>query len=136
MNKSIVSIESMHADHQHWLSEYTRWRAENARWQAEHEAAIARLLELQNVVRQHADCLNEHTKSFELIENAIAAHERELSKQRVGTNQEPPDVMATRHQGETARFQRQQDAHERIKRHHEAVMAQLNALETSTVAAM
>jgi hypothetical protein len=136
MNKNIVSIETMHADHEHWLSEYARWRAENERWQAEHEAAITCLVELQNIVRRHEECLEEHTHSFAVIENAVAAHERELSRQRIGTNDEPPDVLATRHQEEAARFQRQQDAHERIKNHHQAVMAQLQALETSTIAAM
>jgi hypothetical protein len=86
--------------------------------------------------REHGECLEEHAKAFRKIEEAIASHEREITKQFSGSNERPHDVVANRHQEQEGVFSRQQDAHERIKKHHEGVMAQLNALEASAAAAV
>jgi chromosome segregation ATPase len=136
MNERIITTESMKADHQTWLAAHAQWREDIERWQAEHKSAVARLAEMQKTVQEHGECLEEHAKAFRKIEEAIASHEREITKQFSGSNERPHDVVANRHQEQEGVFSRQQDAHERIKKHHEGVMAQLNALEASAAAAV
>lgn len=136
MDNRIITTETMKADHQTWLAAHARWRQDIDRWQAEHKSAVARLAEMQKTVQKHAECLEEHAKAFRKFEEAIMMHNREISKQLSGSNEQPHDVVANRHQEQEGVFSRQQDAHERIKNHHERVMAQLNALEASAAAAV
>lgn len=136
MNKQIITNETMQADHCEWLAAHAQWRQDIERWQKEHESAVARLAEMQKVVREHGECLEEHSRSFLRLADAIASHEREIAGQNAGRSGKPQDVVANRHQEKEGVFSQQQDAHERIKKHHEAVMAQLRALEASTAAAM
>lgn len=136
MNAEVMTSTTMHADHRHWLAAHAQWQQEIARWQAEHETAVERLAKLQDVVRLHGECLEQHARAFRESEQAIAAHERELQEYQAGANKQPHDVMATRHQAEAEAFRRQQDAQQRIRTHHEAVMAQLFALELTASTAM
>jgi len=136
MAEKIATIETMLADHQTWLAAHARWRRDIDRWQAEHQEAVTRLTELQNMVRGHGECLEDHARAFRQAEEATSAHEREIAEFIAGTSDQPQDVAANRHQEQEGVFSRQQDAHERIKKHHEAVMAQLTALESAAGAAM
>jgi predicted nucleic acid-binding Zn-ribbon protein len=136
MNERIITTGSMQADHQTWRAARAQWLQDIDRWQAEHKSAVARLAEMQKTVHEHGESLEEHAKALRKIEEAIAAHEREITKQFSGSNEQPHDVFANRHQDQEGVFSRQQDAHNRIKQHHEGVMAQLNALEASAVAPM
>jgi hypothetical protein len=136
MNEQIVTIETMQADHRTWLAAHAQWRKDIERWQAEHRSAVSRLVELQNFVGEHGQALDAHAQAFQQAENAIAAHEREIVKQRKGANEKPQDIVANRHQQQEGAYDRQQDAHERIRKHHDAVMAQLQSLESAAAAAM
>lgn len=136
MAEKIATIESMRADHQTWLAAHARWRQDIDRWQAEHEAAVTRLAEMQEIVRGHGECLEEHARAVCQAEEATTAHEREIAAFIAGKSDRPQDLAANRHQEQEGVFGRQQDAHERIKKHHEAVMAQLQILETAAGAAM
>jgi hypothetical protein len=136
MNATTLSIATMQADHRNWLRAHTQWRHDNDRWQAEHESAVARLAEMQTIVREHGECLQEHARAFQQAEDAIAAHDRAIAEFQAGTSETPQDLLANRHQQQEGVFGQQKDAHERIRAHHEAMMAQLQALESSAAAAM
>jgi hypothetical protein len=136
MNKPIVTLDTMRSDHRNWLAAHAQWRLDIERWQAEHTSAVTRLAEMQKVVADHGESLAEHARAFRKIEEAIADHEREIANQQRGAGGQPYDVMANRHQEEEGVFSRQKDAHERIRKHHEAVMAQLEALECAAGSAM
>ncbi|MFO0911414.1 MAG: hypothetical protein U0795_00535 [Pirellulales bacterium] len=136
MTELIVTSESMQADHQTWLAAHAQWQQDIALWQAEHKSAVARLAEVRRAVQEHAKGLEEHAKAFRELERAVAAHEAEIAKQFSGSSEEPYDVVANRHQQQASAFGRQQEAHIRIKKHHEGVMAQLTALEASAAAPM
>jgi len=136
MTEKVATIDTMRADHQAWLAAHAQWRQDIERWQAEHEDAVSRLTELQKLVREHGECLEEHGRAFRQAEEATTAHEREITEFMAGAGDKPQDVAANRHQEQEGVFIRQQDAHERIKKHHAAVMAQLQALESAAGAAM
>jgi hypothetical protein len=136
MTKHIITNETMQADHRAWLEAHGQWREDIERWQAEHETAVVRLTKLLQIVREHGECLEEHARALDKIDEAIRAHDREIADQEAGTSKVPPDAVATQHQEQEGVFERQKDAHERIKKHHEGVMAQLQALEASAEAAM
>jgi hypothetical protein len=136
MNEQLVTIESMQADHRNWLAAHGQWRQDIERWRAEHAAAAERLAQMQQALREDDDCLEEHARAFRQAETAIAAHEREISEYLAGTSKTPEDVVANRHHEQEGAFNRQKDAHERIQRRHEAVMAQIQTLESTATAAM
>lgn len=136
MNKQIITTETMQAEHREWLKAHAQWRQDIERWQKENESAVAQLTKMQKVVRESGECLEEHSRSLLRFEDAVAAHEREIAGQNAGRIDKLQDVAANRHQEQEGVFSQQQDAHERIKKHHEAVMAQLQALEATAAAAM
>jgi hypothetical protein len=136
MKTQIATTETMQADHRAWLAAHAQWRREIERWQAEHKAAVAKLAALQTAIREHGEALEAHARSIREAEESFAGHEREIAAFRAGTSKVPQDVMANRHQEQAGVFSRQEVAHERIKHHHEAVMDQLRALESSAAAAM
>jgi len=136
MNTRIVTLETMQADHRTWLDCHAQWLQDIERWEAEHESAITRLAEMQKIVVEHGECLEEHARALRQSEEAIASHDREIAKQLKGTSEQPQDVVANQHQDQEGVFHRQQSAHERIKKHHEAVMAQLQALQDTAVSGM
>ena len=136
MSAETVTIETMKADHSAWLISHAQWRQDIERWQKEHAAAVARLAELQQVVRDHGVCLDEHAGKIQQGEAAAASHEHEIAEFLAGTNEHNQDVAANQHLEREAAHRQQEDAHERIKKHHEAVIAKIEALESATAAGM
>ncbi len=132
----IITTQSMQADHQAWLAAHSEWQKDIDRWQAEHASAMKRLAEIQKAIQEHGECLADHSNAFRKLEESIGAHEREIAKQLSGSNTQAQDVVANHHQEQKGKFNQQKDAHERIKLHHEGVMAQLSALEASAAAPM
>jgi hypothetical protein len=136
MSTTVETFETMQAEHKDWLASHAEWHRDIERWQAEHKAAADRLTAMQSRIREHGEALEEHARALRQIEAAISLHEREISKYQVGKGTQAPDVMANRHRENEGVFSRQQDAHERIKKHHEEVMARLRNLELSAETAM
>jgi hypothetical protein len=126
----------MRADHQTWLAAHAEWRHDIERWKGEHEAAAARLAEMQNVVRLHGEALEEHARRSGRPKTPSSPMSARSPSRRPGASKSPQDVVANRHRDQEGAFSRQQDAHARIQKHHEAVMAQLQAFENAAAAAM
>jgi hypothetical protein len=136
MSKQMVTNGTMQSDHKTWLKSHAQWQQDIERWQAEHKSAVDRLGKMQNVIREHGECLQEHARTFREAQDAIAAHEREIAEQSSGTGNQPQDVVANRHREQEGEFEKHKNAHERIRKHHESVMSQIRALESSAAAAM
>jgi hypothetical protein len=136
MNTAVETFETMQAEHKDWLASHAEWHRDIERWQAEHKAAADRLTAMQSMIREHGDALEEHARVLRQSEAAISLHEREIAKYQAGKEAAAQDVMANRHRDNEGVFSQQQDAHERIKKHHEEVMAQLRLLEIYAEAAM
>jgi hypothetical protein len=136
MSTAVVTFEKMQAEHRAWLASHAEWQRDIERWQAEHNSAVDRLTEMQRLIREHGEALEEHARALRQIEAAISVHEREIAKHQAGNGTPAQDVMANRHRENEGVFSRQQDAHERIKKHHEEVMAQLRLFEIYAEAPM
>jgi hypothetical protein len=136
MNMETVTTETMQADHRAWLAANAQWRRDIERWRAEHKAAVAKLAALQTAIREHGQALEAHARSLRESEESYEVHECTITAFRRGTSKVPQDVMVNRHQEQAALFSRHEVAHQRIKNHHEAVIDQLRALESSAAAAM
>lgn len=131
-----VTVETMQEDHRQWREAHCQWRRDIDRWQAEHEKAIARLAEMQKVVREHGEALADHSQSLRKAEEAVAKHESEIASYLAGASRSPQDVMANNHQAQEGSFAQHKRAHERIRKHHQVVLAQLENLEKAAAAAM
>src|SRR5690606_33859597 len=104
MNRQIITLESMQAEHRNWLAAHAQWRKDIKNWQAEHASIAARLASLQQFVREHGEALEAHARAFQEIENAVVVHEREITEQLRGTNETPADLLANRHQEKASAF--------------------------------
>lgn len=131
-----ATIGSMQADHALWKRRHAEWRRDIERWRVEHAAAVARLGDLQRIVRGHGEALADHARAAEQAEAAIRGHEQAIGRYLSAEEVEAPDLLGNRHQQEARAFEQQQEAHERIRRHHTAVMEQLQTLEATASAAM
>jgi hypothetical protein len=136
VSKNEISFATMQADHRDWNEARVQWRCKMQKWQQEHDAAVARLAELQKVIRAHGEALSEYSETLTEAEKTAAEHDRQMAKYESGKSQEPQDVLANRHQEQAGLFAREQEAHERIRKHHEEVMAQLRRLEAAATASM
>jgi hypothetical protein len=136
MSQATITLETMKADHHAWSDARAAWRRDIERWQAEHAAAVARLSEMEKIMRDRFEPVAEHARALEQSEAASADHDRHIAEYLAGKSKEPQDILANRHQEQAAVFAHQQDAHERIANHHGAVMAQLERLEAALGAAM
>jgi len=129
-----VTTAAMQADHAAWLACLARLREDVVRWQAEHRDLVRRLAEMQCSVADHGTALDAHAATFGHVEQAIADHERAIAARSPGAALPRGDQAAERHRDEAALLRRHQDAHGRIARHHEAVVARMAALEQSAAA--
>jgi hypothetical protein len=136
MSAEIVTFETMQAEHKTWLAAQADWRRDIERWEAEHKSAATRLTAMQSLICEHGKALEEHARELRRVDDAIAVHDRAIAEHRAGKGYQAQDIIANRHRDKERVFSRQQDAHGRIKKHHEEVMAQLRHLESSAEAAM
>lgn len=129
MSNTIFSFPTICQHHQDWQAEHATWYADNERWQAEHQAALETLKQIEQGLQDHREALNEHARCTLAHAEGIAADERAIDEYEQrgehGTFHESLDcthrVIADYHL-----IQRQ--AHERIERHHQHVIAQVAAL--------
>lgn len=133
-DRSAADRAALVAEHATWREWIGRWRDDVSRWQAEHDDAVERLARLQDAVRVHGASLIAHAATFTAVEAAIASHENLLaSPPPVGASEAAARVADT-HAAQRASLLVQRDAHERIARHHAAVLAHLKTLEAMTTA--
>lgn len=121
---------ALRAEHATWNDWISRWRDDVSRWQAEHDDAIERLARVQDAVRVHGASLAAHAAAFTAVESAIASHEHLLATTPPADSGTVVDAHAT----QRSLLRQQREAHERIARHHAAVLAQLATLEASAAA--
>jgi hypothetical protein len=137
MNQEVVTFASMQDDHRQWNYECLKWRADIERWQGEHEAALSDLAKLEEFVRQHGAALQCHAEALEQRQRSLHDHDRAISEYaRQARGERTQEKFAEAHREHVRRHDAQQDAHERIKKHHDTAMARLETLKTAIEAGM
>jgi hypothetical protein len=87
---------------------------------------------LKNVkaaLEEHDKALKAHAAAIRLHHQSLGKHEQALAEFEQGGTAEEPLTMAPEHQKEDARHGQQRNAHERIKKHHHTMIAQLNLVQ-------
>jgi chromosome segregation ATPase len=118
----------MHRDHCQLRNEDDLWRLEIAAWQRELETARKDLSKLEAALREHDKALQTHAAAIRAYEADVGEHEHALAAFEQGGSGGELIDMAKAHEAEVAQQNQRRQAHERIKRHHHALMAQWNLL--------
>jgi DNA-nicking Smr family endonuclease len=118
----------MHQDHKKWLSDNDMWRCDISAWQEEFRQAAADLKEIETAVKEHEKALQTHAAAIRLREQELAAHEHALAEYERGETGAALIALVKTHEKEAAKHAQQNDAHERIKRHHHEVIAHVSLL--------
>lgn len=128
MSEDLAKLSTMHTEHRYWKQEHGTWRGDIALWQQEYDAMHAAIEALQQAVERHGEALrkhvvtiNDHEAALDLQERVIA--ERETGHARPGLNEADVDQHALGHL-------EQRQVHERMKREHHRLVAQLEMLDS------
>lgn len=123
-----LSHSSMHGEHRQWLNENGHWRDDVAIWQNELKEVLAAIGKLDTAIHAHQEALRVHAAAVRCYEQNLAEHEHALADYERGGAGADLIPLVKAHHEEAGRHSQQRDAHERIKKHHHAVMAQWSKL--------
>lgn len=118
----------MHGDHQHWLSESDFWREDTAQWRTEIEQSLRDVERLNEALRAHAAALHAHLEMICSHAQKIRAHEHALAGFEQGDGGDELIGFAKDHEKERAEQVATRQVHERLKKFHHGLIAQLNLL--------
>jgi hypothetical protein len=119
----------MHQDHKRWLSDNDMWRCDISAWQEEFKKAAADLKQIGAAIKEHEKALQVHAAAIRLREQQLAGHEHALAEYERGETGTDLIPLAKAHEKEAAKHAQQHDAHERIKKNHHNVIAQVSLLK-------
>jgi hypothetical protein len=126
----------LHADHRTWKSEIALWRDELALWREECVKALAAVDQITTALREQDKALQAHGQSIDAQKEYLSGHEQALAEYEGGVTDESLIAQAKEHQHEEELQNQRREAHERIKRQHHALMAELVALLKTLARAM
>lgn len=118
----------MHRDHIVWKAEFGQWRDDLDLWKKELALAESQLLDMEKALKSHRDALAAHTASVIKREQSANRHESEIAAYEMGEPGAELPAMAVQHNSEAQEQTAQRHAHERIRRHHHAIIANCNLL--------
>ena len=137
MTVKTKSAAQSHADHRHWQSDVACWQDDIQNWRTEHANALVQLQETLQRIKEHGECLENHAKSLMALEEGLEHHEKSLAASlKDDAETVAGDPLNTQHTKQAELHQHQQDAHERIKKHHHTAMAQVAILKAALEAAV
>ncbi|QDT12671.1 hypothetical protein [Planctomycetes bacterium K23_9] len=124
MTVSQNSAAHAHSDHRHWKSDAECWLNDIQNWRMEHSAAIVQLQAALSRVNEHGQALDEHDDSVKSLVGGLEHHEKALAESlQDGSSASLDEVRGDQHTKQADLHCHQQDAHERIKKHHHQAMA-------------
>jgi chromosome segregation ATPase len=137
MNQETLRLASMQATRRQWDSVHSSWQADVERWQREHQSALAELEKLQAMIREHGKALEAHAQTVESHYQALREYGQAMAEyERQGSAAQIAETIAAKHRELGRQHHAQQDAHERIEKHHQTVMTRLANVEAALEAAM
>lgn len=131
MTEPLDTSSTMQTDHQHWKQEHDAWRNDVALWQQEYDAMRSALEQLQQAVERHGEALRRHTDAINNHEAALALHDRVIAERETG-HERPGlgDAGTADHQRQAVTHFEQRQLHEKMKREHYTLVAQLEVLDS------
>ncbi|MBI2481227.1 MAG: hypothetical protein HYV60_22085 [Planctomycetia bacterium] len=131
MTEQFSTPSAMYADHRYWKQEHSAWRGDIALWQEEYDALRAALKELEQAVQRHGEALQEHATAITEHEAALDLHERVIAEYEAGCERPGrDDTDIDRHQQQAFAHFDQRQTHERMKREHHRLVAQLEMIDS------
>ena len=82
-------------------------------------------------MRQHSDALDEHAESMERLDSQLRDHERALAELKGKGDGPHQEALELEHRKHADLHNSQCTAHDRIKKHHRAVVAQIRLLKAA-----
>lgn len=123
MSKTIH--EKIHEQHQRWRADLEAWQSDVTAWKQEFEAALADLREIEGMLKDSLDGLGVHGDAVWEALQRVQAHEQVIDEEsRLGENRTDREWRTT-HEALSSQHVRVADTHERIKRHHHDVVAEV-----------
>jgi len=112
-------LEEPQSNCSHWHREHESWESDVSRWQADHQHALVELEHIAQLVVSHGQALRRHATDLEAHKQGLTAIQR--SGQAAAVSASTVDGLSGGHR-------KYRDIHQRIRRHHEIVVASLQAL--------
>ena len=133
-----TSIQArLHRQHRRWLSDHAAWRADIEAWRGGLRTTLAELAEVEDVLRGSLEALDIHGDLVWEGEQRIRAHELALHEEATtGGPRKTDKQRAAAHHRQAAQHERLADAHVRIRRHQQSVVAGVMRLLKRARAAM
>ncbi|WP_182868156.1 hypothetical protein [Stieleria mannarensis] len=137
MATEVSTFATMRADHRHWDHDHTNWLQDIAQWQQEHQQAVAQLKQMEELIRMHGEAVQNHAEVIEQHQCVERKHDQAMFGYVTGaSNEHDEEAFAEEHARRARQHETQSQAHERIKKHHHTVMAQLSLLKQAMESGM
>lgn len=126
-----------HQEHQTWHAEHALWLDEINFWKKDHEAALAKLHQIEQAIEAHNNALDEHAQVIQSHEALDKSHEQIISEaEQDPTSQlleEQDQHKETVHQKTKEEHSKHAQLHNMMKKDHLQMMALVNRLHKAVV---
>ena len=129
MSEEFSTPSTTPADHRYWKQEHGAWRSDIALWQQEYDAMRVALEALKQAVERHGEALRKHAVAINDHEAALDLRERVTAERETG-HERPGFDDAGSDQRQSVAHLEQRQVHERMKREHHRLVAQLEMLDS------
>ena len=120
-----LSEPDIRSDHVHWCDDFATWIQDINRWQGRHDAILAELRRLYAVVVFLKSAARGHAETIAGYTSVCDRHDETIAH---GADPGSCDAMMLVHNQVGARHAHIEGDHERIKKHHEMMIARLREL--------
>ncbi len=121
---------TIHSETQQWLGESAMWRDDLAIWQKEIDHALGELQVLEDASREYRQELQDHLEIVAAEGQYLRNQEHALANLERGRSTDELELLrlAKLHRENAGVHAQQRQAHERLKKHHHALMIHWSAL--------
>jgi len=133
-----MDYSTIHEEHYEAQCEHEMWLEDIEHWEGDHQQTEVMLEEVRAALRDHGVALRDHAETIKAHDVRAQLHEEELVDFERGGN--PPDPDHAEPGGLHREFQHRHEgtrqAHQRIKEHHDMIMAAVHRLYKDLKSAM
>ncbi len=108
--------------------EYAMWIEDVAQWQTEHHTAAAWLADVQAAWKETELALQTHAREIHDHKVRLQEHEKTIAEHWCDGSKSEHQELNTEHRDLKAKHLEALYAHQQLKKHHEAVMAEIREL--------